>query len=414
MGVRLPVYIGNQAVAEFIRYCQQQELKEFLLVADANTYRALGETVDKALRAQGFDVVTVVLQGDEVIANEHYLVRVLLGYDRRQRVFLAAGSGTITDITRFVSHRTGRDFISLPTAPSVDGFTSIGAPLVVGGLKQTIICQAPRAVFADLPTLSAAPRRLIAAGFGDLIGKYLSIADWKLGNLLWGEPYDEGIAQHMLGAAQSCAQHAQEIASGSMESIRLLMDGLIEAGFGMLEFGNTSPAGGAEHHIAHHWEMMMLNDHRPAALHGAKVGFASTIAAGWYAQIHNMSRDEAALRLEKARLPDAQEEELKIRSIFGSIADELLPAQEEFLSMSEARFAALKARVLDGWDDVHQIAAAVPPAEEITRWLRMAGGPTSAGELNLSKTEVRLAEDYSHYLRKRFTVNKLRLLLGIR
>ena len=230
MDVRVPVYIGNQAVPEFIRYCERQGLKEFLLVADENTYPALGKAVEDALRAAGMDVVTVVLKGQEVLADEHYLVRLLLNHDRKPRTFLAVGSGTITDITRFVSHRTGRDFISLPTAPSVDGFTSIGAPLVVGGLKQTVICQAPRAVYADLPTLAAAPRRLIAAGVGDLLGKYVSIADWRLGSLLWDERFDADIAARMLSAAQDCAAHTSDIAGGSMESIRQLMDGLIEFG----------------------------------------------------------------------------------------------------------------------------------------------------------------------------------------
>lgn len=413
MEKRLPVFIGNQAVGEFLRYCQAQNLKAFLLVADENTYQALGERVDKSLRAQGYDVVMVVLKGEEVLANEHYLVRVLLNYDRKERTFLAVGSGTITDITRFTSHRVGRGFISLPTAPSVDGFTSIGAPLVVGGLKQTIICQPPLAVFADLPTLAAAPRRMIAAGFGDLIGKYISIADWKLGRLLWGERYDETIAGRMLGAAQDIAAHVKDIASGSAESIRILMDGLIESGFGMLEFGNTSPAGGAEHHIAHHWEMMMLSDHRHAALHGAKVGIASIIAADWYAKVREMTREEACRRLENARLPEPQEEELRIRAIFGPIADEILPTQKEFIHMTVAQFESLKACIVDRWQEVQEIAASVPPAQDFSRWLGMLGGPTDPAEINLSQAEVRLAKDYSHYMRQRFTINKLRRLLGL-
>ena len=165
MGERLPVTIGNHVVWELIRYCKQRALEDFLLVADENTYTALGEMLEGILKDQGYDVITIVLKGEEVIADEHHLVRVLLNTDGKERMFLAVGSGTITDITRFVSHRSGREFISLPTAPSVDGFTSIGAPLVVGGLKQTIICQPPSAVFADLPTLAEAPRRLIAAGF---------------------------------------------------------------------------------------------------------------------------------------------------------------------------------------------------------------------------------------------------------
>lgn len=413
MGERLPVTIGNHVVWELIRYCKQRALEDFLLVADENTYTALGEMVEGILKDQGYDVITVVLKGEEVIADEHHLVRVLLNTDGKERMFLAVGSGTITDITRFVSHRSGREFISLPTAPSVDGFTSIGAPLVVGGLKQTIICQPPSAVFADLPTLAEAPRRLIAAGFGDLIGKYLSLADWKLSRLLWDEPYDEGIAERMLGAAQSCASHVQEIAGGSMEGTRLLMEGLIESGFGMLEFGNTSPAGGAEHHIAHHWEMMMLSNHRKAELHGAKVGVASVITAKWYEQVAGLSVEQARERLDQRLLPNPNEEEAKIRAIFGPIADEILPTQEEFLNMTEERFEVLKTSILDCWQEVQEIAAGVPSAKELTRWLRMVGGPATTGELNLTEEEIQLALDYSHYMRKRFTINKLRILLGI-
>lgn len=413
MDVRVPVYIGNQAVAEFIRYCKQHDLREFLLVADENTYAALGKSVEDTLCAAEMDVATVVLKGQEVQANEHYLLRLLLHYDRKPRTFLAVGSGTITDITRFVSHRTGRDFISLPTAPSVDGFTSIGAPLVVGGLKQTIICQAPRAVFADLPTLAAAPRPLVAAGVGDLLGKYVSIADWKLGNLVWDERFDDGIAQRMLSAAQDCAAHTSDIARGSMESIRQLMDGLIESGFGMLEFGNSSPAGGAEHQIAHHWEMMMLADHRHAALHGAKVGVATIITAGWYARLRDMEKSEAARRLEKAQLPDPDEEISRIMAIFGPIADEIVPLQSEFLSMTASRFEAIKEHILGRWEDIQAIAAGVPAPDEFSDWLRRVGGAVNAAELNLSEGEVRLALDYSHFMRKRFTINKLRLWLGI-
>ena len=174
MDVRVPVYIGNQAIPEFIRYCKQHGLKEILLVADENTYPALGKAVEDALHRVGMDLVTVVLKGQEVQANEHYLVRLLLSYDLKPRTFLAVGSGTITDITRFVSHRTGRDFISLPTAPSVDGFTSPSASLSMGRLKQTIQAQPPVAVFADLATLCSAPLLMIADGFGDILGKYTS------------------------------------------------------------------------------------------------------------------------------------------------------------------------------------------------------------------------------------------------
>ncbi|NTV42635.1 MAG: sn-glycerol-1-phosphate dehydrogenase, partial [Syntrophobacteraceae bacterium] len=90
----IPVYIGDGAVAEFMRYCAEQGLTDFLLVADENTYAALGKQADAALRLQGYDVITVVLKGPEILANEHFLVRVLLKYDCKPRTFISAGSGT--------------------------------------------------------------------------------------------------------------------------------------------------------------------------------------------------------------------------------------------------------------------------------------------------------------------------------
>jgi glycerol-1-phosphate dehydrogenase [NAD(P)+] len=126
----IPVYIGDKVIAEVIRYCQEGGLARFLLVSDENTHAVVGAHAEAALRAQGWDVRTVVLKGEEVIADEEYIVQVLLAARREERMYVAVGSGTITDITRFCSHRTHNEFLSLPTAPSVDGYTSIGAFVV--------------------------------------------------------------------------------------------------------------------------------------------------------------------------------------------------------------------------------------------------------------------------------------------
>ena len=178
------IYVGHTALAELPAFCRARAFDRFMLVADRNTYAVLGQAAEAALRDQGWDVRTVILQGDEILADAQSMMQVLLNADALPRVYVAIGSGTLTDITRFVSHRTGCAFISLPTAPSVDGYTSIGASLIVDGLKQTVNCQSPLAIFADLAVLRAAPRLMIASGFGDLIGKLTSVADWQLGHLV--------------------------------------------------------------------------------------------------------------------------------------------------------------------------------------------------------------------------------------
>jgi glycerol-1-phosphate dehydrogenase [NAD(P)+] len=75
---------------------------------------------------------------------------------------------------------------------------------VLNGVKQTIVSQPPVALFADLDTLCNAPYKMIAAGYGDMIGKITSLADWKLGKLVWDEPFDEAIFKRSQGAIESC------------------------------------------------------------------------------------------------------------------------------------------------------------------------------------------------------------------
>ncbi len=410
---RAPVYIGRNAIAELIAYCKSNRLDRFVLVADQNTYAALGRSVERALQAAQCDVIAVVLQGDEVIADEHYVVQVLTRADREDRTYLAVGGGTLTDISRFVSHRTKTTFIALPTAPSVDGFTSLGAPLVVEGLKRTFICHAPRALFADLETLCAAPPRLIAAGFGDMIGKILSVTDWKLGHILGDELYDESIAQQFLAAANACAARANDIGARSEEGVRTLIAGLIESGFGMLDFGNSAPASGAEHHMSHFWEMKLLREKRPAILHGAKVGVASILTAQRYRTIEQMTRDQIAEQMRWSRLPSREQQEQNIRRAYGSIAEEVIREHSPFLAMTESEFNQLRQRVVDCWTQVQEIARAVPSTRELMAWLKSVGGQVDGRALGLNDSEMASALESSHYLRNRLTINKLWFVLGM-
>jgi glycerol-1-phosphate dehydrogenase [NAD(P)+] len=408
-----PIYVGADAVQQLAQYCDEKGLNRFALIADDNTYQALGERAERALKERGAEVTKIVLMGEEVIADEHYLVDALVRAPRGGCTFLAVGSGTLTDITRFVSHRMGQAFISLPTAPSVDGFASIGAPLVLSGVKTTILCQAPLALFADLETLCHAPRRLIAAGFGDMVGKYTSGADWTLGSLLWGEPFDTAIAKRSAAALQNCISRADEIREGGPEGVRDLMAALIESGLCMLDFGATRPASGAEHHAAHYLEMKLLLENRPAIPHGAKVGMATVHVAAQYARIRGMSRQEMQDRLEAATLPDRDEEIATIEQGFGRLAEGVIKEHLAFLNLTEAGFDALKQRIADQWEAIQSIAGKVPPPATIAEYLRRAGAATAPAELGLSQEEVELAYRYGHYLRNRFTVVKLSRVLGL-
>src|SRR5204862_3625605 len=83
---------------------------------------------------------------------------------------VAVGAGVITDIVRYAAHLEQRDFLSVPTAASMDGYASSVAALQVDGVKVTYPARAPRGIFADPRVAAAAPAELTRSGVGDLLG----------------------------------------------------------------------------------------------------------------------------------------------------------------------------------------------------------------------------------------------------
>jgi glycerol-1-phosphate dehydrogenase [NAD(P)+] len=409
----ITVVIQEDITADLIDFFRSRGWGRVTLVADHNTYQAQGGKVEQALTESGVQVNRVIVAGEEIIAGGESLMQVLAPAGTVDSPFVAVGSGTITDITRFVSHRTHNPFVAVPTAPSVDGFTSVVAPIVVDGLKITVIAQPPLAVFASLDVLRKAPPAMIAAGFGDMIGKYTALACWRIGHLVWDDPFDEAIASRVRAALDACAESAEEIGRASQEGVRRVMSGLIESGLCMVAFGRSAPASGAEHHLSHYWEMKLMRDGLPAVLHGAKVGVATILIARRYEALRAITRDEAAERLQKFALPDRRAEEDKIRAGYGPLAERIIAEHKPFLGMTAERFMQLKQRVLDRWEGIQQAASTVPPPDHIAALIRQAGGPVDAAALGLPDDYQPLALAHAHYLRNTITMNKLAWLLGM-
>ncbi len=409
--------IGRDAMMQLAAFVREHALARFLVVADDNTWRAQGEEVVRVLQGvEGTDVRTLILHGEVVAgAQEVYETLIALDDDREKgaRTLVSVGSGTITDIVRFVCHRSGREFISVATAPSVDAYVSVGAPMIVSGVKVTYNTMAPIAVFADPRTLAAAPRPMIAAGFGDMIAKFTAVADFRLAHLVRDEPFDAVIAERMLATAVACAEEVNAIGAATEQGVTVLLQALYDSGWCMVDFGNSRPASGIEHHYSHYWEMMLLQQGRPPVLHGAKTGVGTIMGARLYKRVRELSRAEVADLLEAASLPDSVAEAETIRTQFGALADELIREQQPYIAPSAAEFDARKRHILDHWAEIQQIAAGVPEPETVAEWLEILGGPTTTAGLGFSAEEEASAQAYAHYLRDRFTVRKLVDLLGI-
>ena len=75
----------------------------------------------------------------------------------------------------------------------MDGYASNGAAMIMGGMKVTYAAGLPRALIADTAVLQSAPMDMIMAGYGDIVGKYSALNDWKLSQCVNGEYFCEYI-----------------------------------------------------------------------------------------------------------------------------------------------------------------------------------------------------------------------------
>jgi glycerol-1-phosphate dehydrogenase [NAD(P)+] len=289
----------------------------------------------------------------------------------------------------------------------VDGFASLIAPVVIRQFKDTAYCQPPLAIFADIQVLCQAPPRMIAAGFGDMLGKYPALADWKLASLLWDEPYRPQIALRMRSALDTCVQNVDKIRQAQPAGIAALMDGLVESGLCMLLNGNSRPASGAEHHLSHYWELKLLRQGRPAILHGAKVGVATRYVARQYEHVRNLTQADLNGYLASLNPPDWDGERAEVLAVYGDIAPQVEIEQRRYWNLKPLEFVQLKDKVARHWGDIQLLAAEVPSSGSILELLDRAAAPADVEALGLSGEDESEALNYAHYLRSGFTVAKL-------
>ncbi|ULL14238.1 sn-glycerol-1-phosphate dehydrogenase [Paenibacillus sp. H1-7] len=408
------VTIERGALTALPKYAEERGYRELLLVADRRTLDAAGRELLQLCEAAQLQARLCVLEDDEhgeLAADERVIVQLMLHVTPSAQAIVAVGSGTIHDVVRFVAHRTNRTFWSVPTAPSVDGFASVGAPLIVGGFKQTVPACAPEAIFADLALLAKSPQAMIAAGFGDMLGKYTSLADWQLGRILFGEPYCELAAEMTRQGLALCVDHAEDIAAGTELGVRKLMEGLTLSGISMLLVGNSRPASGGEHHLSHYWEMRFIQERRRALLHGAKVGVAAVKMAALYESAAALSQEAAAeaiaARQARGDVPTLERMRAQIAEGYGSIAEQVLAENGLGAASESALDDELPRRIVERWDDIRSVCRSVPSPQELAAALRRAGGPAAVEELGVEEKLLRDSLQYAMYVRNRYTIIRL-------
>ena len=277
------IRVGSGVIQELPGILRDLGASHIFLVADNYTYEAAGRQVEQLLDQAGLAYHKRVFQTETpLVPNEYALGSVLAAMTSQDDMLLAVGSGTLNDVTKYVSARTDMPYVIAATAPSMDGYASTVAPTILDGFKTTLPAVYPAAIVADVDILKDAPMPMLTAGFGDIIGKFTSLADWRLSHQLNGEYYCPEVAGVIEAAVETCAANAQALAQREPQAIQAVTEALILSGLAMGMVGVSRPASGAEHQMAHYWEMDALRRGEEHPLHGNAVGVGTVLAASLY------------------------------------------------------------------------------------------------------------------------------------
>lgn len=387
---------------------------EILLVADQNTWAVGGPALLEILEPLGFKLKTQVFPGQPVlIPDEKAVFNILDALEPGTSLLLALGSGTLNDLVKFVSFKTRIPYYIIATAPSMDGYSSSGAPLIHNNLKMTFETATPAAIVADNQLMATCPTVMLSAGLGDVLGKFSAICDWRISALVNDEYYCPEIAKMVLDTVQDSLDAAYGLSVNEPAAVKQLFKSLLLTGIAMSYAGNSRPAGGSEHHLSHFWEMAFLSRGRAPVMHGSKVGLGTIITCALYQNLLHIQPDFAAART-RARLFDTAAWVAEIHRTYPGSAESIILLEREIGKNDPEKVILRLERIEKAWQDICQtISDTMPEPSVVARALKLTQGAVRPEELGIEPQLVDDAVRYAHDMRDRFTVLQLYADLGL-
>ena len=372
-----------------------------LLVADENTLGvANAEGLSDSLTASGFNVKKLIYK-NMMYARIEQVREVEALLDDVDGV-ISCGTGSLNDICRVASFEKYKKFCIFATAPSMDGFASDTAPIIENNFKVSWFVRQPMVILADTKILANAPTELKAAGFGDMVAKYIGIVDWRISHILTGEYYCPAIADLTMTAVKKMVALADKVTGNDEEAAGAIMEALVLSGLAMKLALCSRPASGAEHVVSHYWECYKLARGIWPEFHGKKVGVATLIINKIYRNIADRVEEINPTKDE----PDWNE-------VYKHFSAEQIPEVEKLNNpsiMDKIDAADLKAK----WPEIREIIREVlPENDELLALMKTAGCATTPEEINVSPELFAEGIYYHGFMRYRILLTRMMPMIGI-
>lgn len=294
-----------------------------LLVADTNTYEVCGAAVEELIRDKIEDTLIYERSG-VLVPNEEAIEEMKAKVSEKTDLIIGVGSGVINDLCKHVSFISKLPYYIVATAPSMDGYASKGSALILDGMKVTLNADVPKAIIADVDVIKNAPFDMIQAGYGDIIGKFSCLNDWKLSHVVNDEYICDYVYNATLDTTRETVSLAEKLMQRDPVAVSALMNALVTVGILMAYVGNSRPASGSEHHMSHYFEIVGILNKEEYFPHGIDVCY-SAVETCRIRQKLIKTEDIGAIGAPFDREVYTE----NIKRIYGDIADEIFALQNK-------------------------------------------------------------------------------------
>ncbi len=400
--------VEKNAVQKLGGYVKKYNGTKAYILADENTFCAAGNKVTAELDNAGIAYHEFVFSGGERIEpDEKHVGSAFLHFDHSCDIIIGIGSGVINDIGKIVAAMTKLPYIIVGTAPSMDGFASPTSSVIRDSLKVSVNSVCPDVVIGDTEILRNAPLIMIRSGLGDMLAKYISVCEWRIGKIVTGEYYCEEVASIIRAALKKCVDGAKGIVDRDEQAVKSVMEGLIISGIAADYAGVSRPVSGVEHYFSHVWDMRALEFGTPWSLHGIQCGIGTLYALKGYEKLKTLTPDrEKAIAFAKEHNDEAWF--ATIREYIGSASVAMAKDALTSERYDREKHAKRLNKIIEHWDEILKVIdEELPSAHSMKELLDTIGAPCTAADIDIPEKETSLTFRVTRDIRDKYILSSL-------
>ena len=377
-----------------------------IVIADCNTWRVAGNTVYEKLGNAGVPVSRFLIPDEHFHAEWPYVEMVEAQVKSSGAIAVAVGSGVINDLCKLSSHHLGQSYLCVPTAASVDGYSSFGASISYQGLKQTFECPAPLAIVADATVIAEAPKHMTAAGYADLAAKIPCGAEWMIADLFGTEPIIPEAWHVLQDVLDKVLSNPEAVAAGDRDAVSDLFIGLTLSGIAMQIARSSRPASCTDHLFSHYLDMTGHRYKGELQSHGFQVAIGTLTMCAFFDEFLKMDLTKIDVDRCVAAWPTLEQERRRALELFKDFVSPRLGYDSISVKYSDADAVRVQlTKVRDQWPELREkYRAQVYPFEKMRSLFKIVGAPSDPSEIGVTREQLKSLVPFTQLMRHRINL----------